>query len=143
MLLLIRRIYRNLDLFFYATDEATTERPGRSLVLDRLLELVLIEALRYRPSDLGEGGSGVLSGLADPRIGNALRTMHADAKQAWTLASLARKVGMSRSAFASRFLQLVGVPPIEYLANWRLRRARWLRRKHRWRTSPRWQGISR
>ncbi len=105
-------------------DEATNERPGRSLVLDRLLGLVLIEALRYRPSDIGDGGSSLLSGLADPRIGNALRIMHSDTKQAWTLASLARKVGMSRSAFASRFLQLVGVPPIEYLANWRMRLAK-------------------
>lgn len=105
-------------------DEATTERPGRSLVLDRLLELVLIEALRYRPSDIGEGGSSLLSGLADPRIGDALRIMHSDTKQAWTLASLARRVGMSRSAFASRFLQLVGVPPIEYLATWRMRLAK-------------------
>ncbi|MGA2219711.1 MAG: AraC family transcriptional regulator [Terracidiphilus sp.] len=105
-------------------DEATRDRPGRSLVLDRLLELILIEALRYRPSDLADGGSSLLSGLADPRIGNALRIMHADPKQAWTLASLARKVGMSRSAFASRFLQLVGVPPIEYLATWRMRLAK-------------------
>lgn len=105
-------------------DEATTERPGRSLVLDRLLELVLIEALRYRPSDIGEGRSSLLSGLADPRIGDALRIMHSDTKQAWTLASLARRVGMSRSAFASRFLQLVGVPPIEYLATWRMRLAK-------------------
>jgi AraC-like DNA-binding protein len=105
-------------------DEATSDRPGRSLVLDRLLELVLIEALRYRPSDMRDGQSGLLSGLADPRIGNALRIMHSDAKQAWTLASLARKVGMSRSAFASRFLQLVGVPPIQYLATWRMRLAK-------------------
>ena len=46
--------------------------------------------------------------------------MHADTKRPWTLAALAREVGMSRSAFASRFAQLVGVPPIEYLANWRM-----------------------
>jgi AraC-like DNA-binding protein len=105
-------------------EEATSERPGRSLVLDRLLELVLIEALRYRPSEIGNSGSSLLSGLADPRIGNALRIMHADPKQAWTLSTLARKVGMSRSAFASRFLQLVGVPPIEYLATWRMRLAK-------------------
>ena len=59
-------------------EEATSERPGRSLVLDRLLELILIEALRYRPSDIGDGGSSLLAGLADPRIGNALRIMHSD-----------------------------------------------------------------
>ena len=105
-------------------EEATGDRPGRSLVLDRLLELVLIEALRYRPADIGDGRSSLLAGLADTRIGNALRIMHADAKRSWTLAALAREVGMSRSAFASRFLQLVGVPPIEYLATWRMRLAK-------------------
>ena len=104
-------------------DEAITERPGRSLVQDRLLELILIEALRYRPADIGDGSS-LLAGLADPRIGNALRVIHGDTKRPWTLAALAREVGMSRSAFAARFLQLVGVPPIEYLATWRMRLAK-------------------
>ena len=101
-------------------DEALTDRPGRSLVLDRLLEVMLVEALRYRPADLGEGGRGLLAGLADPKIGHALRIMHADTKRPWTLVALAREVGMSRSALASRFAQVVGVPPIEYLANWRM-----------------------
>ncbi|MFZ0687812.1 MAG: AraC family transcriptional regulator [Terriglobales bacterium] len=101
-------------------DEAIADRPARWLVLDRLLELVLIEALRYRPVDLGDGRSSLLAGLADPKIGRALRIMHSDTKRPWTLAALAREVGMSRSAFASRFAQLVGVPPIEYLANWRM-----------------------
>jgi len=101
-------------------DEALAERPGRSLVLDRLLGLILIEALRYRPAGIGEGSRGLLAGLADPRIGRALRIMHADTKRPWTLVALAREAGMSRSAFASRFAQIVGVPPIEYLANWRM-----------------------
>jgi AraC-like DNA-binding protein len=101
-------------------DEAIADRPGRSLMLDRFLELILIEALRYRPADLGEGRSSLLAGLADPKIGNAIRIMHADTKRPWTLAALAREVGMSRSAFASRFNETVGVPPIEYLANWRM-----------------------
>lgn len=101
-------------------DEATADRPGRSLVLDRMLELILIEALRYCPADIGDGRSSLLAGLADPKIGNALRIMHSDPKRPWTLAALAREVGMSRSAFASRFAETVGVPPIEYLANWRM-----------------------
>jgi AraC-like DNA-binding protein len=105
-------------------DEAVTERPGRSLMLDRLLELILIEALRYTPADLGDGRSSLLAGLSDPRIGNSLRVIHGDPKRPWTLAALAREVGMSRSAFAARFLQLVGVPPIEYLASWRMRLAK-------------------
>ena len=101
-------------------DEAVADRPGRSLVLDRLLELILIEALRYRPADIGDGRSSLLAGLADPKIGSALRIMHLDPKRSWTLAALAREVGMSRSAFASRFAETVGIPPIEYLSNWRM-----------------------
>jgi AraC-like DNA-binding protein len=101
-------------------DEAVADRPGRSLVLERLLEVMLVEALRYRPAVAAEGGRGLLAGLADPRIGRALRIMHADTKRAWTLAALAREVGMSRSALASRFAQIVGIPPIEYLATWRM-----------------------
>jgi AraC-like DNA-binding protein len=105
-------------------DEALADRPGRSLMLDRLLGLILIEALRYRPPDtgdgIGNGSRGLLAGLADPKIGRALRIMHSDTRRPWTLAALAREVGMSRSAFAARFAQLVGVPPIEYLANWRM-----------------------
>lgn len=89
-------------------------------MVDRLLELVLIEALRYRPADIGDGRSSLLAGLADPKIGNALRLMHSDPKRPWTLAALAREVGMSRSAFALCFAETVGVPPIEYLANWRM-----------------------
>ena len=101
-------------------EEALAERPGRSLVLDRLLEVLLIEALRYRPPDIGDGGHGLLAGLADPKIGRALRIMHAHTRRPWTLVALAREVGMSRSALASRFTQIVGIPPIEYLANWRI-----------------------
>jgi AraC-like DNA-binding protein len=101
-------------------EEALADRPGRSLVLDRLLEVMLVEALRYRPPDIGDAGRGLMAGLADPKIGRALRLMHSDTKQPWTLVALAREVGMSRSAFASRFVQIVGVPPIQYLANWRM-----------------------
>jgi AraC-like DNA-binding protein len=101
-------------------DEANASRPGRSLVLDRLLAVILVETLRYRSADNVDSTQGLLSGLADPRIGHALRIMHSDTRRPWTLAALAREVGMSRSAFASRFAQLVGVPPIEYLANWRM-----------------------
>ena len=101
-------------------DEALSDRPGRSLVLERLLALILIEALRYRPPDIGGATRGLLAGLADPKIGRALRVMHAETKRPWTLVELAREVGMSRSALAARFVQIVGVPPIEYLARWRM-----------------------
>ena len=101
-------------------DEVLSDRPGRSIVVDHFLEVILVEALRYRSPDIAEGNRGLLAGLTDPQIGRALRIMHADTRQPWTLVSLAREVGMSRAALASRFVQVVGVPPIEYLSKWRL-----------------------
>ncbi len=101
-------------------DEAVADRPGRSLVLDRLLEVLLIEALRYRSATIQGADRGFLAGLADPKVGKALRIMHEDARRPWTVAALANDVGMSRSAFAARFTQIIGIPPIDYLANWRI-----------------------
>jgi AraC-like DNA-binding protein len=101
-------------------DEALADRPGRSLVLDRLLEVLLIEALRYRPAAIPGSERGLLAGLADAKVGNALRIMHEDAQRPWTVAALANAVGMSRSAFAARFTHIIGTPPIDYLANWRI-----------------------
>jgi AraC-like DNA-binding protein len=101
-------------------EEALAERPGRSLVLDRLLEVLLIEALRYRSGALPGSDRGLLAGLADPKVGKALRLMHEDARRPWTVAGLASAVGMSRSAFAARFAEIIGTPPIDYLAHWRM-----------------------
>jgi len=101
-------------------EEALADRPGRSLVLDRLLEVLLIEALRYRSEALSGSDRGLLAGLADAKVGKALRIMHADAQRSWTVAALANAVGMSRSAFAARFAQIMGTSPIDYLANWRM-----------------------
>ncbi len=101
-------------------DEALGERPGRSLVLQRLLEVLLIEALRYQYGAVQGGERGLLAGLADAKIGKALHLMHEDAQRPWTVATLASTIGMSRSAFAARFAYFIGVPPIDYLANWRM-----------------------
>jgi AraC-like DNA-binding protein len=101
-------------------DEALADRPGRSLVLDRLLEVMLVEALRYRPAALEGSNRGLLAGLADAKVGKALRIMHEDAQRKWTVAALADAVAMSRSAFAARFTHIIGMPPIDYLAKWRL-----------------------
>jgi AraC-like DNA-binding protein len=105
-------------------DEAMADRPGKTLILSRLLEVMLIEALRNSSANLSESGRGLLAGLADPKIGRALYLMHEDARQSWTVATLAREVAMSRSAFAALFMQMVGVPPMDYLANWRMTLAR-------------------
>lgn len=101
-------------------EEAVGDRPGRSLVLDRLLEVLLIEALRHRSDTVPGSVRGLLAGLADTKVGKALRIMHEDAKRPWTVSTLANAVGMSRSAFAARFTDIIGMPPIDYLANWRI-----------------------
>lgn len=104
-------------------DEASADRPGRTLVLDRLLEILLIEAIRHGDRHAADQ-RGLLAGLADPQIGAAIRALHADARRPWTLAQLAALAGMSRSVFADRFGRLLGVPPIAYLLRWRMAMAK-------------------
>jgi AraC-like DNA-binding protein len=101
-------------------DEALAARPGRSLVLDRLLEIILVESLRHRRPELNVAQRGFFAGLEDAQIGAALRAMHEEVQRPWTVAALARHVGMSRSSFARRFADIVGSPPIDYLMNWRM-----------------------
>jgi transcriptional regulator GlxA family with amidase domain len=112
------------DLLRLIGDEAMTERPGRSLILGRLLETLLVEALRSGSAPLAKDGQGLMAGLAEPRIGQALQLLHQDAAKPWTVAHLARAVGMSRSALAERFTRTVGLPPMDYLARWRMTLAR-------------------
>jgi AraC-like DNA-binding protein len=108
-------------------EEAGEDRAGRDLVLVRLVELLLIEALRSSP---GEGTPpGLLRGLADPRLAAAIRQMHADPARSWTVEQLARKAALSRSAFFERFTRAVGVPPMEYLLAWRMALAKDLLRR--------------
>jgi AraC-like DNA-binding protein len=101
-------------------DEALSDRPGRGLVLDRLLEILLVEAIRQGAAELAEGRQGLLAGLADPQIGAALRALHAEPRRGWTVADLAALAGMSRSVFAERFARRVGLAPIDYLLRWRM-----------------------
>lgn len=99
-------------------DEARAQRPGREGVLARLLEVLLIEALRA--SDGAAASSGLVRGLADRQVATALRRMHAAPTQAWTVADLARGAGLSRSTFFERFSRTVGLAPMEYLLAWRM-----------------------
>lgn len=102
-------------------DEAAGNRPARGFVVARLLDLILVEAFRdHDPAACGAPSRGLLAGLGDPRLGRALRLMHEDSRRAWTVAGLAREVGMSRSAFALRFSQVIGTSPIDYIGKWRL-----------------------
>lgn len=103
-------------------DEVHAARPAREVVLDRLLEVLLIEALR---STAGTAASpGLLRGLADERIAAVLRRMHDRPEHPWTVRLLATEAALSRSAFFERFRRAVGMAPIDYLSAWRLALAR-------------------
>ncbi|MET0795428.1 MAG: AraC family transcriptional regulator [Polyangiaceae bacterium] len=101
--------------------ESAAPGPASAFILQRLSDVLFVHALRSlsrRPN----GPSG-LPALSDPVIYQALSLMHADFAAKWTVAEIARRVGLSRSGFASRFSELVGEPPLQYLARWRLARA--------------------
>ena len=109
-------------------EEARERRPGRDLVLSRLVEVLLIEALRTLQGD--DTPPGLLRGLADTRVSAAIRRMHGDPARSWTVVELAREAALSRSAFFDRFMRIVGVPPMEYLLAWRMAVAKDLLRRH-------------
>lgn len=102
------------------TAELTWARPGRQAVLDRLLDLLLVTALREWLDRPGSGAPAWYHAQDDPVVGSALHVMHDDPAHPWTVAELARRAAVSRSAFARRFTELVGEPPMSYLACWRL-----------------------
>lgn len=101
-------------------EECEADRPGREMILQRLLEVMLVECLRRPGTEAGTLPAGLLAGLRDPALAGALRAMHQDVRGGWTVAELARLAGMSRSAFAARFSQALGCAPMEYLARWRM-----------------------
>lgn len=107
-------------------DETRQARPGRELVLERLLEVLLIEALRCGTDTIPI--PSVARGLSDDRLVAALRAMHARPAHGWTVADLAAEAAMSRSAFFARFSRIVGLPPMEYLLGWRMALAKRLLR---------------
>lgn len=108
-------------------DEASSDRSGRTLVLDRLVEILLLEALRLTQTP--DAPAGLLRGLGDARLAEAIRQMHADPARPWTMADLAKQAALSRSAFFDRFARNVGVPPMEYLLSWRMALAKDLLRR--------------
>jgi AraC-like DNA-binding protein len=98
--------------------ETREQRAGQALVLTRLIEVMLVEALRSAPASLHT--TGLLAGLRDPQLAGALRGIHAHADHPWTLVTLARQAGMSRSSFAGRFARVIGMTPLNYLLQWRI-----------------------
>ena len=109
-------------------DESRDQRPAREVVLTRLLEVLLIEALR---SASGTAASpGLVRGLADVRLAAAIRAMHEQPTRAWTVVELAKEAALSRSTFFERFNRAVGVAPMEYLLAWRMALAKDLLRRN-------------
>ena len=99
-------------------EEAAGRDSGRDLVLTRLIEILLVESLRQTQAP--DAPAGLLRGLGDARLAEAIRQMHADPARPWTIIELAKEAALSRSAFFDRFLRSVGMPPMEYLLAWRM-----------------------
>ncbi len=109
---------RLVTLMHLVGDETRKRRPARELVLERLLEVLLIEALRSGADTTA--APSVARGLADERLVPALRAMHERPQHDWTVAALAAETALSRSAFFARFNRTVGLAPMEYLVAWRM-----------------------
>ena len=100
--------------------EARALRPGGETVITRLADILVIQAIRSWMEEDSAAQSGWLGALKDPQIGRAISLIHRDPARAWTLASLASEVAMSRSAFSARFSELVGEPAMQYVTRWRM-----------------------
>jgi len=110
-------------LFNIAVRESGSARAGSENVLARLSELMFVEAVRRYIESLPAAETGWLAGLRDPMVGQALGALHAAPAEPWTVERLARAVAVSRSVLAERFTDLVGQPPMQYLALWRMQLA--------------------
>jgi len=108
----------------YFIGEATVPGPGNRAVLARLAELLFMEVVRWHLRYFSDGRRGWLAALNDAQIGRAITSLHAEPARSWTVDELAHSVAMSRAAFANRFVELVGEPPMQYLAGWRMHLAR-------------------
>jgi AraC-like DNA-binding protein len=109
--------------FRFAVSQIAAGRVGSTTVIAKLSELLFVEAVSHYIAGLPEDRKGWLAGLRDEQIGKALGLMHATPAQDWSAEALASEVGMSRSGFAERFASLVGQPPMQYLAYWRMQLA--------------------
>ena len=106
-------------------------QPGAAALLERASETMFIDALRRYLEHLPAGSTGWLAGLRDPQLGRALGLIHRAPARPWTIDDLARAAGLSRSVFCARFLRLLGQPPMQYLARWRMEAAAGLLRDSR------------
>jgi AraC-like DNA-binding protein len=110
--------------------EMANPAPGSGLVVRRLADILFVQCLRaHLESGSGACNKGLLRAFFDPKIGVALKMMHQKLDSAWTVQKLASACGMSRSAFALRFKEMVGETPLDYLTTWRMQKAATLLQK--------------
>ncbi len=125
---LVRNDPRLSALVQLAIEESRAQRPAREVVLARLLEVLMIEALRTTTAGT-HTAPGLARALADPRLAQALRSLHARPGHPWTVAQLADEAALSRSTFFERFQRALGATPMDYLLAWRMAIAKRLLRQ--------------
>jgi AraC-like DNA-binding protein len=103
-----------------AAAESKNRRPGSEALLERLSEMMFVDAVRRHAERIPEQSKGWLAGLRDRFVGRALALLHETPAAPWTVDELASKIGLSRSALAERFVELIGQPPMQYLTQWRM-----------------------
>jgi len=118
---------RLMQLVGMVGEEYEEQKPGNDYMLSRLVELLLVEAMRWTTA--GSAPPGLLRGLGDDRLAMALKRIHARVDHPWTVDELAKAAALSRSTFFERFVRTVGVPPMAYLLAWRMRIAKELLRR--------------
>jgi AraC-like DNA-binding protein len=111
------------QLIDFAMEESRERKAGSDCVLLRIAELMFVEVVRRHLATMAPDQTGWLAGLRDPIVARALALLHRQTSRPWTLQSLARESGLSRSALSERFMHFVGTPPIQYLARWRMQTA--------------------
>jgi AraC-like DNA-binding protein len=116
----------------HAANETGARRAGSAALLQRISEMVFVDGARRYLESLPSQARGWLSALRDRHVGRAIALMHGDPAEPWILDELGRRVGLSRSALHEHFVALIGMPPMQYLTNWRMQcGARLLRESHR------------
>jgi len=103
-----------------AVSASRDKRPGGQAVLERISEMMFVDAVRRHVEQLPEESTGWLAGLRDRGVARALALIHENPSRAWTIDMLAVEIAMSRSAFFERFVRLIGQPPMQYLTQWRM-----------------------
>ncbi|MEK6785054.1 MAG: AraC family transcriptional regulator [Nitrospirota bacterium] len=111
------------DTFRYSVDHAEASGPGGAAVIAKLSEVLFVETLRRYIAQLPQTQKGWLAGVRDPDVGKALALLHQRPAHPWTIASLAKEVGLSRSVLAERFRHYLSDTPMGYLTRWRLQLA--------------------